>query len=102
MSDESTTALEGYLERALTGDADLRNPQVRRIDAYKAAPVADGRSVRDLVVRSVYARALPDSRIMVAVVPAAGGLEPVQCLHRNARGQPAVGRLLHRPLSASA
>ena len=42
MSDRSTAVLQGRLERAVTGDADLRDPQARRIDAYKAAPLADG------------------------------------------------------------
>jgi hypothetical protein len=43
------------------------NLQSRRIDAYKATPLADERTVHDLVVRSVYARALPGSQIMDVV-----------------------------------
>src|SRR5262245_6015685 len=59
--------LRGLVERGVGRLADLRNLQAKRIDAYKAAPLADERIVHDLVVRSVYARALPGSHIMDVV-----------------------------------
>ena len=55
------------VERAVARLADLRNLQSRRIDAYKATPLTDERTVHDLVVRSVYTRALPGSHIMDVV-----------------------------------
>src|SRR5262249_33725642 len=59
--------LPGLVERAVGRLADLRNLQAKRIDAYKAAGLTDERIVHDLVVRSVYARALPGSQIMDVV-----------------------------------
>jgi hypothetical protein len=59
--------LPGLVKRAVGRLADLRNMQARRIDAYKAAALVDERTVHDLVVRSVYARALPGSHVMHVV-----------------------------------
>jgi hypothetical protein len=56
--------LPGLVERAVGRLADLRNLQAKRIDAYKAAALTDERTVHDLVVRSVYARALPGTQII--------------------------------------
>jgi hypothetical protein len=56
--------LPNLVERAVARLADLRNLQAKRIDAYKAAPLVDERIVHDLVVRSVYTRALPGSQII--------------------------------------
>jgi hypothetical protein len=59
--------LPGLVERAVGRLADLRNLQSRRIDAYKSALLTDERTVHDLVVRSVYARALPASQVVDVV-----------------------------------
>jgi hypothetical protein len=56
--------LPGLVERAVGRLADLRNLQTRRIDAYKASALVDERTVHDLVVRSVYTRALPGTQII--------------------------------------
>jgi hypothetical protein len=67
VSDESTAVLQGQLDRAVARLADLRNLKTKRIDAYKATPLAEERTVHDLVVRSVYSRALPGSHIVDAL-----------------------------------
>jgi hypothetical protein len=45
----------------------LRNLRGRRIDAYKATALTDERTVHDLVVRAVYARALPATQVVEVV-----------------------------------
>jgi hypothetical protein len=59
--------LPGLVERAVGRLADLRNLQAKRIDAYKATALTDERTVHDLVVRSVYARALPATDVVRVV-----------------------------------
>jgi hypothetical protein len=59
--------LPGLVERAVGRLADLRNLQAKRIETYKAAALVDERTVHDLVVRSVYARALPASQVVDVV-----------------------------------
>jgi hypothetical protein len=59
--------LPGLVDRAVGRLADLRNLQAQRIEAYKASPLTDDRVAHDLVVRSVYARALPGSQVMDVV-----------------------------------
>ena len=55
--------LPGLVERAVGRLADLRQLQSTRIDRYKAAELTDERTVHDLVVRAVYARALPATQV---------------------------------------
>jgi hypothetical protein len=59
--------LPGLVERAVGRLADLRNLQAKRIAAYKAAALTDERTVHDLVVRAVYARALPATQVVDVV-----------------------------------
>lgn len=59
--------LPGLVERAVGRLADLRNLQTRRINTYKAAALTDERIVHDLVVRAVYARALPATQVVDVV-----------------------------------
>jgi hypothetical protein len=59
--------LPGLVERAVGRLADLRDLQTRRIDAYKASPLTDERIVHDLVVRAVYAQALPATQVVDVV-----------------------------------
>lgn len=59
--------LPGLVQRAAGRLGDLRHLQAKRIDAYKAAPLVNEAKVHDLVVRAVYARALPATSIMQVV-----------------------------------
>jgi len=56
--------LPGLVQRAVGKLADLRHLQATRIEAYKGSDLAEEAKVHDLVVRAVYARALPGSQVI--------------------------------------